>query len=538
VILGLAATQGLLPEASAAGTSDVVVVGHGYGHARGMGQWGAYGYAVDQGWRSERILDHYYVGTKSGSVRSSSVTVRLTSMGTAIGGWVTSEQDFEVGIKLVKRGSSARIVAVPGGWRVYTSINGCRGGNDINTGIQSNAGILSAAMRIHTMADPGQDVTKLLTLCSSGRKYRGDLLAGMDRAGATYLANVLPTDSYLRSVVPRESFASWGDARGGLGTEALKAQAVAARSYALADRRWSDNRNPPLANTCDTTQCQSYPGAWDATSHVRVEDSRTDRAVAGTTGQVRVNATGAVVSTEFSTSTGGWTVAGVVDQGDSRAPQHTWTTRLDGTAIAKRYQVGTFSRLRVVGQNGIGDGGGRVLQVRVEGSAGVKDIKGEAFRSAFGLKSDYFFFVDQPRPQVTSRAFVKLAYSDKVYRQYGYSPNGWMDHGYVSATDYAASGRPQTTRLSSSYVKYNWSPTVYAVTRWPRESGGQTDQLTDAMLRKAGSPTPKRVDFIYGTLYYKLGNKPAIYAQAPDDSVHILTSAQWKAAGAPTPDSR
>src|SRR6478735_9022555 len=34
--------------------------GHGNGHGRGMGQWGAYGYAKDQGWAAERILGHYY----------------------------------------------------------------------------------------------------------------------------------------------------------------------------------------------------------------------------------------------------------------------------------------------------------------------------------------------------------------------------------------------------------------------------------------------------------------------------------------------
>jgi len=46
VVLGVV----VLPQGASAATNDVVVVGHGWGHGRGMGQYGAYGYAVDHGW--------------------------------------------------------------------------------------------------------------------------------------------------------------------------------------------------------------------------------------------------------------------------------------------------------------------------------------------------------------------------------------------------------------------------------------------------------------------------------------------------------
>ncbi|MEY3029799.1 MAG: SpoIID/LytB domain-containing protein [Ilumatobacteraceae bacterium] len=63
-------------------TSDVIaylVEGTGDGHGRGMSQWGAYGWAVDQGWSWEQILDHYYGGTELGSVDAARrITVRLT----------------------------------------------------------------------------------------------------------------------------------------------------------------------------------------------------------------------------------------------------------------------------------------------------------------------------------------------------------------------------------------------------------------------------------------------------------------------------
>ena len=37
--------------------------GHGWGHGRGMGQFGALGYAIDFGWSSAQILDHFYGDT-------------------------------------------------------------------------------------------------------------------------------------------------------------------------------------------------------------------------------------------------------------------------------------------------------------------------------------------------------------------------------------------------------------------------------------------------------------------------------------------
>ncbi len=61
---------GSTPTASAA-PSDVIAVvvdGTGFGHGRGMSQWGAYGWAVDQDKSWQWILDHYYGGTTLGDV--------------------------------------------------------------------------------------------------------------------------------------------------------------------------------------------------------------------------------------------------------------------------------------------------------------------------------------------------------------------------------------------------------------------------------------------------------------------------------------
>ncbi|HEV8627695.1 MAG TPA: stage II sporulation protein SpoIID, partial [Acidimicrobiia bacterium] len=55
----------------------VDLVGHGFGHGRGMGQFGSLGYAL-KGWTYQRILDHYYGGTRMDKVADGDITVHLT----------------------------------------------------------------------------------------------------------------------------------------------------------------------------------------------------------------------------------------------------------------------------------------------------------------------------------------------------------------------------------------------------------------------------------------------------------------------------
>ena len=87
------------------------------------------------------------------------------------------------------------------------------------------------------------------------RYYRGVIRAVNDGSGNKRTVNVLNIESYLRGVVPRESPAGWGDLAGGLGMNALRAQAVAARSYATSETRYS------YAKTCDTqtARCMAVP---------------------------------------------------------------------------------------------------------------------------------------------------------------------------------------------------------------------------------------------------------------------------------------
>src|SRR5438093_1491916 len=131
------------------------------------------------------------------------------------------------------------------------------------------------------------DRTEMLQVCepSGTRRWlRGDVLAvdagasGPGGAAGARAVNRVEMESYLKGVVPRESPASWGTLGGGAGMHALRAQAVAARSYSAAEHR-SD-----FAQTCHTHACQVSGGraAPDGAGLRDLEAPPPDLAVADT----------------------------------------------------------------------------------------------------------------------------------------------------------------------------------------------------------------------------------------------------------------
>src|SRR5688572_9260346 len=72
--------------------STVDLTGHGWGHGRGMGQFGALGYA-QTGWLYTQILDHFYGGTTMGAVGNDTLSVHITRKNN-IGVIVENAQEF------------------------------------------------------------------------------------------------------------------------------------------------------------------------------------------------------------------------------------------------------------------------------------------------------------------------------------------------------------------------------------------------------------------------------------------------------------
>ncbi|GMU66852.1 MAG: hypothetical protein AMXMBFR36_31260 [Acidobacteriota bacterium] len=128
-------------------------------------------------------------------------------------------------------------------------------------------------------------------LAFEGRGYRGALAVYLNDRGRLNVVNELPVEDYLRGVVPRElGPASYPE------LEALKAQAVAARSYTLRNLGGFAEEGYDL---CGTPKCQVYGG-------LAAEHPLTDRAVAETAGEVLVS-DGVAIDALYSATCGGRT---------------------------------------------------------------------------------------------------------------------------------------------------------------------------------------------------------------------------------------
>jgi SpoIID/LytB domain protein len=347
-----------------------------------MGQYGAYGYATTFGWTYQQILGHYYGGTTPAAVPAQNISVRLDELDGA------RDITFAVpGGQVYVRGTTYKAPAVRvhnNGNGTYTlySQTGC-------TAPPSNPfpGTIAGSVTLDPPA-PNNTAASVIEVCSLGsRAYQGSFTV----AGTTTV-DTLPLDEYVAGVVPSESPASWG-ATGG--EAALQAQAVAARSYALASVAGG-------GAICDTQSCQVYAGDADLRplgGYARYSDL----AASSTAGQVlRCSAgacgpLGSVALTEYSSSTGGYSAGGrfpaVADLGDATSsnPNHTWTANVAVAAVQSAYpQVGTLSAVTVTVRNGLGDLGGRVEALVVSGTAGSVTVSGDRFAGALGLRSDWF----------------------------------------------------------------------------------------------------------------------------------------------------
>ncbi|HYJ66069.1 MAG TPA: SpoIID/LytB domain-containing protein [Nocardioidaceae bacterium] len=360
--------------------------GHGYGHGHGLSQYGAQGAAL-QGKSYRQILSFYYPGTKMASVRG---RIRVL---------VTADDSNDVVVRArpglrVRDRADQRAFDLPtrdaiNRWRIKPA----KGDRSVSV-VQHHTSDGWHRWRVPGRGElqgAGQFEAKgpigLVLPGGSRTRYRGVLRAAYPSAGShdRDTVNVLSMNKYVQGVIADEMPASWRQA-------ALRSQAVAARTYGAFIRR--DNRGD-YYHICDTTSCQVYGG-------VHAETSATDRAVAKTAGQVR-SYRGAPAFTQFSASSGGWTADGGPpylpakrDPYDNWSGNsvHTWSTRIATSTLEAAYpSIGRFERIRVKHRDGHGQWGGRVLRLRVVGSAGAVRVSGDDFRWTFGLRSNWFTFV-------------------------------------------------------------------------------------------------------------------------------------------------
>jgi stage II sporulation protein D len=360
LILPVAALLALAGAAGAAASPVFVLEGKGWGHGVGMSQYGALGRAAD-GQSYKDILGFYYGGTTVGQTSRHKIKVLLEDGRPSV--TLRSSATFKVGDKKLAAFTNHKVVPT----------------GDGRVRVVGKGKFPSPAT-----AKPGAGFLRV-----DGLRYRGKLKL-YNHGGALDVVNVVGLQGYLYSVVPREMPAGWP-------AQALEAQAVAARSFAVRAARalWFD--------LYDDTRDQVYGGL----DYGGGEDFNSNAAVKATAGEV-VKYGGSVASTYFSSSNGGrmaasadtWggSVAYLVSKADpfdrnASNPNRTWMVKLSAHAFRKRLGAGQDPADAVVTQRK----SGRVARVeltRGSWSQTIVDPHGgpgpEYFRGALGLRSSRF----------------------------------------------------------------------------------------------------------------------------------------------------
>ena len=366
----------------------VAISGAGYGHGHGMSQRGAYGAAAVGKLSWQNILAFYYPGTTLANLGNPTIRVRLDAVGSgtmyvfntaglrlagnALPGTATGVTQYRA--RSLSTAGRLQIDALSSaGWKPYTSV--------VSPAVFANSsGLVDVKLANGTR-----------------RAYRGSIGANWATSTSLTPVDVLPMESYLRAVVPAEMPASWS-------TNALKAQAVAARSYAGYDRAHAPAGR--TWDTCDTTSCQMYSG-------VPAEYGTSNAAVAATAGQTLTYG-GTPAFTQFGAANGGWTAAGSqpylpakADPYDGAIPNsaNSWTASITAASIQANWpSIGTYRQLRILSRDGHGQWGGRVLTAAIDGSSGSVTVSGATIRSAFGLRSEWFVPTNVPPVSVPPAA--------------------------------------------------------------------------------------------------------------------------------------
>ena len=356
-------------------SGSFAVRGAGWGHGWGMSQYGAYG-AARTGLSWKQILAFYYRGTQLKTMPSS----------TKIKVWITADNDNELRVLPVAglrvTDTAGHHYAVPTGekytaWRVSRAGAGYRLSYRTSSGsyVTKSTGLATGTWSFSTRSK----IVKLVLPNGLVRSYRGTVALIKRGSGGRTINNVLLED-YVKGVVPAEMPTSWA-------ANAVRAQAVAARSYAL---RLRDFGSYSGFDICDTTACQAYEG-------VSRETAGGNAAVKATAGQI-VTYKGKVALTQYVSSNGGHSAQGDYpylaarpDPYDGVIKSQAWTRTITASSISRAWpSVGRVKQLKITSRDGAGAWGGRVKVIKIIGSARSTTVSGTTFQQVFGLRSSLY----------------------------------------------------------------------------------------------------------------------------------------------------
>jgi stage II sporulation protein D len=362
LLAALLALFGAVAAPPALGASRLVVRGAGFGHGIGMSQYGAFGFA-DKGADHAAILAHYYSGTQLAKLDGATeVRVLLKSAGRVVfrnASSVAGTRKLEPRQKYVATRGLSGVISL-------TSSTGRRIGDYKSPLVVTGA---NGGFRLFgRSANAAKDGT-----------YRGNLEVRASALGGVSAINALNIEDYVRGVVAGEMPSGWPQ-------EALRAQAVAARTYALATTKAGDGFDQYA-----DTRSQVYNG-------ISGETAPTDAAVAGTAGEIVTFQGKPIVTYYFSTS-GGQTenienvflgatpepyLVSVDDPYDGGSPRHRWVRQMSLGSAQRRLGSlvkGSLTRIRVLTRGK----SPRVVRAEVVGTGGRTRVTGPDLRSKLGL---------------------------------------------------------------------------------------------------------------------------------------------------------
>lgn len=398
-----------IPDAAMPTTGDFAFLGHGWGHGMGMSQYGAQG-AARLGCSYKTILTTYYRGSHVAPKAMSSTVVLSLLKG-------SSRSTLEAKTGTVTWVTGRARVAQPAGttWQVKRVAKDAKGAAGVVLVDQLGKQRMRVAAGGRLDANHSGHVVRVRSFTGSRTSASSDLTTRYDQFRITVGATsnevteiIVPSggvsgvEKYLWALA--EIPASWP-------REALRAQAVAARSYLAT--KFDKKLNAFRVSV--TTSDQVY-GGYKRESSDEGMGRPWRNAVDATRGQVVLTASGQIVTTMYSSSMGGFTedrgyvygsggISYLKAVDDSRwdlasdNPYRSWAVGVSAATLASKLKLSTVTGVSVAARGRSERLGGVVVTGTRSGKKVTLKISGSSLRSKLGLRSPGF--VVKPVPRTT-----------------------------------------------------------------------------------------------------------------------------------------
>jgi stage II sporulation protein D len=467
-LVAVLVSLGMAPPAARAADADFVFTGRGWGSGVGMSQWGAWE-AAKEGKDFRFILGFYYPGLELGQTDDPDLEMNVKISSEPWLSLYSQTQDYVqvdlaavvTPLTLVKHASSGDAgeqipvgtffnvwLEKDGAVYVYTSAGGRQGPYEWIEARPAD-GTGRVKMQLKARADSGW---------LAPREFWGKMrVQPSSTSGCLNCFNKIPLEKYLRSIGEVEY--DWAQpTQPAYALEAVKAQAVAARSYAVTN-------NDPYIN--DNQYDQAYLGYF-ARGYVFEDKFPGIPQAAEETAGIVMWSGGRVVSAQFSAHSGGYTTSWAEDTYpyysarpdpfsllapplslDSAGPGFNWTCRLSQKALSDEVngmddvdgdtvQVGTLNKVEVLSRDTT-DPTSHARTLKLTGTGGTAVIRADDLRRALGyetMRSTLILSITNPaeQPPLPAGEFRDVGREHLYYKQIKQAADAMLVSGYSDGT--------------------------------------------------------------------------------------------------------